>query len=91
VRLRLKPFLVKPPLRLFLLLLVTAIWSGEPSAQAQVSANPYIVEWVYKVKLGHEDEFWQIFRKYQIATERRKEAGQRSQVRSVSPGPSHKR
>lgn len=30
--------------------------------------NPYIVEWVYKVKLGHEDEFWRIFKKYQIAT-----------------------
>ena len=29
---------------------------------------PYIEEWVYKVKLGHEAEFWQIFRKYQIAT-----------------------
>ena len=30
--------------------------------------QPYIVEWVYKVKWGYQDEFWQIFQKYQIAT-----------------------
>ena len=38
------------------------------SGQIQQSNPPYIVEWVYKVKYGHQDEFWQIFKKYQIAT-----------------------
>jgi hypothetical protein len=38
------------------------------AAQAQQTSQPYIVEWVYKVKWGYQDEFWQIFQKYQIAT-----------------------
>ena len=37
-------------------------------ASAQQTNPPYIVEWVYKVKFGYQDEFWQIFQKYQIAT-----------------------
>ena len=37
-------------------------------AQSRQTNPPYIVEWVYKVKLGYQDEFWQIFQKYQIAT-----------------------
>ncbi|MGD1093982.1 MAG: hypothetical protein ABSB35_18600 [Bryobacteraceae bacterium] len=36
------------------------------SAQNQPGAKPYIEEWVYKVKWGHQDEFWQLFKKYQI-------------------------
>jgi hypothetical protein len=28
---------------------------------------PYQVEWVYHVKYGHQDEWWKIFRKYQLA------------------------
>lgn len=40
------------------------------------SDKPYLVEWVYKVKWGHADEFWQIFKKYQIAVlNREKEVG----------------
>ena len=40
----------------------------QTSASPSVSATekPYLVEWVYKVKWGHADEFWQIFKKYQI-------------------------
>jgi len=46
---------------------------GDKTAKAQpgqaVEAQaPYIVEWVYRVKWGHQEEFWQIFKKYQIAT-----------------------
>jgi len=38
--------------------------------------KPYLVEWVYRVKWGFADEFWQIFKKYQIATlNREKELG----------------
>lgn len=36
-----------------------------PAARAQ-SSSPYVVEWVYKVKFGYQDEFWKIFQKYQI-------------------------
>jgi hypothetical protein len=43
------------------------MFGGVAKAQSPQSA-PYVVEWVYKVKLGHEDEFWQISRKYQFAT-----------------------
>jgi hypothetical protein len=62
-------------IRTFLLLaLGTLLFGTGPaitkaqSAQSQPSTPPYIVEWVYKVKFGHQDEFWQIFKKYQIAT-----------------------
>jgi hypothetical protein len=53
--------------------LIATLGSGSgPVARAQSAAPAaqasYIVEWVYKVKLGHEDEFWRIFKKYQIAT-----------------------
>lgn len=34
---------------------------------AAQTRSPYVVEWVYTVKLGHEDEFWKLFQKYQIA------------------------
>lgn len=50
----------------FLLLAVAMLPSS--SASGQKSSQPYIVEWVYKVKFGYQDEFWQIFQKYQIAT-----------------------
>ncbi len=59
---------------LLLLALWTLLFSTAPrmtraqSAPNQASNQPYIVEWVYKVKFGHQDEFWQIFQKYQIAT-----------------------
>ena len=45
---------------------------GQVKSNAAVAASvddkPYLVEWVYKVKWGHVDEFWQLFKKYQIAT-----------------------
>jgi hypothetical protein len=49
-----------------------------PHARAQQAASSsveksYMVEWVYKVKWGGVDEFWQIFKKYQIATLNREE------------------
>jgi len=48
--------------------------TASPSASA--TEKPYLVEWVYKVKWGHADEFWQIFKKYQIPVlNREKELG----------------
>ena len=42
----------------------------QPTVRPIVPAveKPYMVEWVYKVKWGYADEFWQLFKKYQIAT-----------------------
>src|ERR1700754_483724 len=37
---------------------------------------PYQVEWVYHVQYGHQDEWWKIFRKYQVAIlDREKQLG----------------
>ena len=36
-------------------------------AQPPPPPAPYEVEWVYRVKYGHQDEWWRIFQKYQIA------------------------
>ena len=61
------------------------LFAGLPQARAQQTASnaavsasdkPYLVEWVYRVKWGYSDEFWQIFKKYQIAAlNRQKELG----------------
>ena len=72
----------------FLWLAATALillLAGVPHTRSQqTSASPslsegdkhYLVEWVYKVKWGHADEFWQIFKKYQISVlNREKELG----------------
>lgn len=48
---------------------------GPALAQAPIS-QPYQVEWVYRVKHGHQDEWWRIFQKYQIAIlDREKQLG----------------
>jgi hypothetical protein len=57
-------------------LLAGAALSASPAAQAQPAAQPYRVEWVYKVKYGFQAEWWQIFKKYQIAIlDREKQLG----------------
>ena len=49
--------------------------------------KPYMVEWVYKVKWGYADEFWQLFKKYQIATlNREKELGYVTSYTVYRPG-----
>jgi hypothetical protein len=45
-------------------------------AQPAPPPKPYEVEWVYRVKYGHQDEWWRIFQKYQIAVlDREKQLG----------------
>jgi hypothetical protein len=57
------------------------------STQSQASAPPYIVEWVYRVKWGQQDEFWQIFKKYQIAVlNKEKELGLVTKYEVFKPG-----
>jgi hypothetical protein len=62
---------------------------GSSNSPAATSAadKPYLVEWVYKVKWGYADEFWQIFKKYQIATlNREKELGYVTSYTVYRPG-----
>jgi hypothetical protein len=70
--------------------------AGVPQARSQQTASnpavssadkPYLVEWVYKVKWGFAGEFWQIFKKYQIATlNREKELGYVTSYTVYRPG-----
>ena len=54
---------------------------------ASANEKPYLVEWVYKVKWGYADEFWQLFKKYQIATlNREKELGYVTSYTVYRPG-----
>jgi hypothetical protein len=41
--------------------------SIKAQSAAPTPAKPYLVEWVYRVQYGHQDEWWSLFRKYQIA------------------------
>ncbi|MEI9977643.1 MAG: hypothetical protein WDN23_01355 [Edaphobacter sp.] len=46
------------------------------SAISRPAPKPVIVEWVYRTKYGYKDEWFRIFRKYQIAIlERQKQLG----------------
>jgi hypothetical protein len=63
---------------LLFLLLAGAPASIPASGQQAIAAapKPVIVEWVYRVQYGHKDEWWRIFKKYQIAIlERQKQLG----------------
>ncbi len=65
------------------------------SAQAQqatkpvaaTNAKPETEEWVYRVRYGFKDEWWSIFRKYQIAIlERQKQLGYVKEFQVWGPG-----
>ncbi|GEM_PF-161868 len=48
---------------------------------------PYQVEWVYRIKYGYKHEWWQIFKKYQIATlDKEKELGYVTDYKVFGPG-----
>ena len=48
--------------------LALSIPAGAAHAQApKPGVKGYEVEWVYRVRYGHIDEWWDIFRKYQVA------------------------
>jgi hypothetical protein len=66
---------LRAPLVVALALISAGAFGSQAYAQ-QSADKPYMVEWVYRVKWGHADEFWQLFKKYQIATlNREKELG----------------
>jgi len=52
-----------------------------------VSNKAYIVEWVYRVKWGHKEEFFDIFKKYQLPVlEKEKQLGYVTDYSIYSPG-----
>jgi hypothetical protein len=81
---------------LFAAIAVLIVFAGRSQARGQQataspavsgSDKPYLVEWVYKVKWGYADEFWQLFKKYQIATlNREKELGYVTSYTVYRPG-----
>ena len=65
---------------LFTLGALTALTASAFSQQAVTTSasvtKPVIEEWVYRTKYGYKDEWWAIFKKYQIAIlERQKQLG----------------
>jgi hypothetical protein len=53
-----------------------------------VSDKPYIVEWVYRVKWGHKEEFFDIFKKYQLPVlDKEKQLGYVTHYSVYSPQP----
>ncbi len=44
------------------------------TSSAPLAAKPETEEWVYRVRYGYRDEWWRIFRKYQIAILERQKA-----------------
>jgi hypothetical protein len=61
------------PLATFISTPANAQQAAAASAQ---TPKPVIEEWVYRTKYGYKDEWWKIFKKYQIAIlERQKQVG----------------
>jgi len=54
----------------------TLAFSQQPATASVPAPKPFIEEWVYRTKYGYKDEWWAIFKKYQIAIlERQKQLG----------------
>ena len=46
------------------------------NAQTRPASPPYVVEWVYRAKWGYKEEFFDIFKKYQVPVlDREKQLG----------------
>jgi len=70
--------------------LFTLITAPIPAFSQQTATTavpkPVIEEWVYRIKYGYKDEWWSIFRKYQIAIlERQKQLGYVKDLTVYSP------
>ena len=60
-----------------------AAWANLATAQPpSPNAKGYEVEWVYRVRYGFIDEWWDLFRKYQIPVLDRAKARRRSRAAS---------
>ena len=51
------------PVALAAFLILTSVTAAQQPAKQGGAATekPYVVDWVYKVKWGHADEYWQLF------------------------------
>jgi hypothetical protein len=57
------------------------------TSPASLDAKPDTVEWVYRIRYGYHDEWWSIFRKYQITIlERQKQLGYVKDFQVWAPG-----
>jgi hypothetical protein len=76
------------PAVLAAILLLARLTPAQAAKSSEGNADkPYVVEWVYKVKWGHADEYWQLFKKYQIAIlNREKELGYVTSYTVYRPG-----
>jgi hypothetical protein len=67
-------------------------WAQQPvaashSAATDAAQKDFIEEWVYRVQYGHKDEWFRIFRKYQLAIlERQKQLGFVKEYTVWAPG-----
>lgn len=69
------------------LLGVAARASRGRQSSATTPEEPFLEEWVYKVKWGHSDEFFEILKKYQLAIlERERQLGYVTQYTVYAPG-----
>jgi len=77
-----------PVLLAAFLILTSVTQAQQPAKEGGAAAEkPYVVEWVYKVKWGHAEEYWQLSKKYQIAIlSREKELGYVTSYTVCRPG-----
>jgi len=79
--------LISLPLAVLTLIAVVAPISAKAQSATPTPAKPYLVEWVYRVQYGHHDEWWSLFRKYQIAAlDREQQLGYVTSYTVYGPG-----
>ena len=84
-----RPYAVRSAATLLMTAMLLSSLDSAGAAQNAPAATdkPYLVEWVYRVKWGHADEFFDIFKKYQIKIlDREKELGSVLQYTVYRPG-----
>ena len=72
---------------MFLILVIAVGTSRGRQNSGTATDEPFLEEWVYKVKWGHNEEFFEILKKYQLAIlEREKQLGYVTQYTVYAPG-----
>jgi len=76
VRTLLKAVIVPAILLLSAASVLPSAASAQQPAATVATPKPSVVEWVYRTRYGYKDEWWRIFKKYQLAIlERQKQLG----------------
>jgi hypothetical protein len=72
--------------RLLTGLLLLTFFASLAAAQAPAPAKPYVIEYYYKVKWGHQDEFLRLFRKnHWPVLKKQMEMGRLLKVEAATP------